>query len=74
MSFVRLLHLSDRVTEWTLAIALSLAIDAAVSMIMLYAGKWSPTLGLAAIIVLSAVGVGYQLSDNKSKGAIIREH
>ena len=69
MAYVRLLHIRDRVTEWTLAIGLSLAIDATVSIVMLYAGKWSPNFALAALIAVTAGGVAFQLRDKRLKSA-----
>ncbi|HEU0113475.1 MAG TPA: hypothetical protein VFQ80_02300, partial [Thermomicrobiales bacterium] len=42
MAVVRLLGLRDHVTELTLALALSLALDAIVAGAMLYLGMWSP--------------------------------
>jgi len=56
MAFVRLLQLQDQASEWTIAIALSLALDAAVAIIMVYGGIWSPDSGLRALILISLVG------------------
>ena len=42
MVLVRFLRLSEAIAEWTLAIALSLSIDAIVAGIQMYAGLWSP--------------------------------
>src|SRR5579864_1964787 len=55
MSMVRLLHIHDPLTELTLAIALSLAIDAIVAAIMLYAASWSP---LRSLVVLIGISIG----------------
>lgn len=60
MAFVRLLRLSEAITQWTLAIALSLALDAIVAVSMLYAGLWSPQWGLAALIGVSLIGAVIQ--------------
>ena len=54
---VLLLGLRDRVAEATLAVALSIAIDMAVAMVMLYAGAWSPRFAVLAIASLSTVCV-----------------
>jgi len=62
IALVRLLHLNEPVVEWTLAIALSFAIDAIVAGIQLYAGRWSPTLTLELLIALSLAGVIAQIA------------
>ena len=56
MAVVRLLRLNEPVVEWTLAIALSIAVDASVAAIQLYTGRWSPTLTLEILIALSLAG------------------
>jgi hypothetical protein len=61
MTLVRFLHLKEPVVEWTLAIALSFAIDAIVAAIQLYAGKWSPAVTLSILIGFSLVGAIVQL-------------
>jgi hypothetical protein len=62
MMLVRFLRLNQSVVEWVLALALSLAIDAIVSGIVLYAGKWSPVAILGIIIGLSLAGAITQLT------------
>lgn len=57
MAFVRLLHIRDRLAEWTLAIALSLAIDSIVAATSLYSGVWSPKWSLILVICVSLIGV-----------------
>jgi hypothetical protein len=61
MAYVRLLRLKDSLAEWTIAIALSLALDAAVAGVMLFARAWSPGHGLIALIVISLAGALLQL-------------
>lgn len=61
MTFIRLLELKEGFAEWTLAIALSLALDAIVAGSMLYAGMWSPNRGLIILIGISLVGVVLQI-------------
>ncbi|HEX2979619.1 MAG TPA: hypothetical protein VHO48_05090, partial [Anaerolineaceae bacterium] len=56
MAFVRLFNLWDPISEWALAIALSLAIDSIVAMALLYAGQWNPSLGLRIVLVTAVVG------------------
>jgi uncharacterized membrane protein len=68
MAFVRLLHLRDSLAEWTLAVALSFALDALVVEIMLYSGLWSPKWGLAVLIGLSMAGAILQIRDMKPQG------
>ena len=45
----------------TLAVGLSLALDALVSTIMIYANIWSPTATLAVLILVSLVGAAARL-------------
>ncbi len=61
MAFVRLLQLDDKVREWTLAVALSLALDTGLALLMVYSRLWSPRLGLALLIGLSGLGALLQL-------------
>jgi hypothetical protein len=56
------------ITEWMLAIALSLTIDAVVAGIQMYAGHWSPPTTLEIIIalcILGAVAQIIQINTNK---------
>jgi hypothetical protein len=57
MTVVRCLNLKEAATEWMLAIALSLAIDAIVAAIALYAGVWFPLGILEALIDICIIGV-----------------
>jgi hypothetical protein len=43
------------VVEWTLAVALSFAIDAIVAGILMYAGQWSPT---GTLVILMSISLG----------------
>jgi len=61
MAFIRLLHIASVAAEWTLAIALSLALDTIIAEIMLYANHWSPIGGLVILILVSVLGAGCQL-------------
>jgi hypothetical protein len=63
MAFVRLLHVKDAWAEWTLAIALSLAIDALVAIFILYVGLWSPIWILVVIAILTLAGVLFQFAN-----------
>jgi heme/copper-type cytochrome/quinol oxidase subunit 4 len=62
MAFVRLLRIEDYIIELTIAVALSLAIEALLSMIMIYTETWSPDLGLLVLIGLCVIGVILQLT------------
>jgi hypothetical protein len=62
MMLVRFLRLNELLVEWVLALALSLAIDAIVSGIVLYAEKWSPVAILGIILGLSLAGAITQLA------------
>ncbi len=61
MALVRFLRLREPIAEWTLAIAVSLVLDALVASVQLYAGRWSPILSLSILIELCAVGALVQL-------------
>lgn len=61
MAFIPLLRLTESFAEWTLAIALSLALDAIVAGTMLYAGMWSPNFGLTILISISMIGAVLQV-------------
>jgi hypothetical protein len=54
MAFVPLLDLGDPVAELTVAVGISVAVDLAVAMAMLYAGSWSPA---ATLVVLAALAL-----------------
>ena len=69
MMLVRFLSLNQLVVEWVLALVLSLAINAIVSGIVLYAGKWSPATILSIIIGLCLAGAITQLAILNLKSA-----
>ncbi|MDP9472229.1 MAG: hypothetical protein M3Q71_16445 [Chloroflexota bacterium] len=56
MAIVRLVGVDEMAMELTLAVALSLALDALVAMTMLYVGWWSPKGSLAVLIGVSLTG------------------
>jgi hypothetical protein len=62
MALVRFLCDDTPAVQWTLAIALSLTLDAIVAGVLLYAGKWSIGASLAVIMALSIVGAIAQLA------------
>ena len=55
MAFVPLLGLGDPVAELTSPSGISLAVDLAVALAMLYAGAWSPP---ATLVVVAAIALG----------------
>ncbi len=61
MAFVRLLDIDEWITEWTMAIALSLALDALVAAIMVVTKTWSPAWALFVLIWVSLTGAVLQL-------------
>jgi hypothetical protein len=60
MAFVPLLGLGDPVAELTIAVGISLAVDVAVALAMLYAGAWSPPATLVVVAALALCGAALQ--------------
>ena len=56
MMLIRFFHLKELVTEFTLAVALSLVIDATILTIQLYSGHWSPSTALIILISICIIG------------------
>lgn len=61
MTVVYFFRLADMAAEYTLALALSIAIDAFIAGGMLYAGWWSPTRILSILIGFCLIGASMQL-------------
>ncbi len=61
MAFVKMLGIDDKLYEWTLAIALSLALDTIIAGAIIYSGVWLPKLALGVLIFLCLVGLFLQL-------------
>ncbi len=61
MTVVRFFRFAETVIEWMLALALSFAIDAFVSGILLYAGWWSPVHILSILIGFCLISAIMQL-------------
>jgi hypothetical protein len=61
MAFAQLLLIKDWVIQWTLALALSLAINVIVSEAMVLVSVWSAERALGVIVYLSLVGAAFQL-------------
>ena len=68
MAFVRLLGLTEPLSEWALAVALSLALDTAVGEALLFAGAWSAATCLAALAALSLAGAAFQVGRSVRPG------
>ena len=71
--FVRLLNIQDQFVEWTLAIALSIALNVVISEMMVFANWWSPHAALFVLVYLTMAVALYDLlsalSDLTSKAA-----
>ena len=57
MAVVGFFRLGEQVVKWTLAVALSFAIDGIVAGIVLYAGRWSPA-GILSILIGLSLSAG----------------
>lgn len=60
MAYIDLLEIKDKFTTWTLAVALSLALDTAVSLIVLYTNRWSAALIIGILAALTLSGIALQ--------------
>ena len=58
--YVRLLRLGNLLIDWTLAVALSIALDVIVAETMVYAKLWSPRGGTGVLITIALIGVALQ--------------
>ena len=61
MAVIQLLRISDRSSEFALAVACSLGIESLLATTMVYAGLWSPLSGLALLIGISVIGAILQI-------------
>ncbi len=64
LALIRLFRLRDPLTEVVLVIALSLAVDATVAMILLYAGAWSYVTGLLIVIGISMLAAVFSIGQS----------
>ena len=62
MAFVRLLGIKEHVTELTIAVALSIALDIIVSETMVLINMWSPGRALLTLVSVSIFGAALQLT------------
>ncbi len=71
MIVVRFLRLREGMTEWALAIALSITLDALIASIQLYTRLWSPGATCGMLILFCLVGGTIQLvADYINSGAV----
>lgn len=56
LAVVRPLRLGSLLWEWTLAVAVSMALAVVVGQVMLAIGGWSPPMGLVALLAVTAAG------------------
>ena len=61
MTVVNFFRLEEAVIAWALALALSVAIDACIAGIVLYAGWWSPPLIFSIVISYCLIGAIVQV-------------
>lgn len=62
MTVVRFFRLNEAAIEWLLALALSIAIDAFIAGILLYAGWWSPIRIFLILVSLCVIGIILQFA------------
>jgi nucleoside recognition membrane protein YjiH len=70
MAVTRLLRLKDGIVEITVAIALSIALDALVAEAMVLTAKWSPNWGLTVLAGLSVAGAVLQITTIRGNTAL----
>jgi hypothetical protein len=61
LAIILIFQVEDRLSRWTLAIALSLALDALVAGFLLYADMWSYQAGITALMWISLAGLVIQI-------------
>ncbi|MFG2045177.1 hypothetical protein [Dactylosporangium sp. NPDC048998] len=64
LACVRLIRLPDRLTQFVLGVALSLALGTVVAQAMVQLRRWSPTLGLCALVTVASVAALTELVRN----------
>jgi len=60
LAFTRLMHIGDMLTEFILAITISLAISILLAELMVFTHLWSPPVGFTVLIVISLIGAALQ--------------
>lgn len=56
MAVVRVLRLRETLSQWILAVSLSIALDTILAMVQLYGRWWSPTGGFIALTIITLAG------------------
>ncbi|GAA2344952.1 hypothetical protein GCM10010170_030840 [Dactylosporangium salmoneum] len=64
LACVRLIRLPDRLTRFILGVALSLALGVLVAQAMVELRRWSPTLGLCALVAIASLAALTELVRN----------
>lgn len=62
LAIVRFLRITDVAMEWSLAIALSVAIYGGLSLMQAYTSSWRPTVALIIVAAIAVVAVGVELA------------
>jgi hypothetical protein len=73
MAFVRLLGIKEHVTELTIAVALSIALDVIVSETMVLINVWSPERALLTLVSVSIFGAALQLTRLPARHSAARD-
>jgi hypothetical protein len=61
LALVRLIRLPDRVTEFVIAVAVSLALGILVAQAMVQLRRWSPLLGLCVLVTVASLAALLEL-------------
>jgi hypothetical protein len=70
IAVVGLLNIRDRLNEVVLGVALSIAVDTGVALVMALAKVWSPDLGLAVLIGFSLLGAAIQAHHRRPRALV----
>ena len=73
MAFVRLLGIKEHLTELTIALALSIALDVIVSETMVLSNMWSPGRALLTLVSVSIFGATLQLTRLPARNSATRD-
>lgn len=61
LAWVRLIRLPDRLTQFVIGVALSFALGILVAQAMVYLQRWSPLLGLCALVAIASLAALIEL-------------
>ncbi len=67
LSLIRLINMKEFLTQWILAIALSLVLGVSISEFMVLTRLWSPNLELTILALISLIGAGLQIRKELSQ-------